>query len=1504
LLSIAFKLQESKVGMVNNASAAIIRQMIISLFEWVDVDRQSIEIQESGFEFSHVQDALLILSDITCCLDEQKCNALDLSKVDKPFALDLIESVLVNHGQVIRCHREFCSIIQDRICPYLIDNLKASSEGKGVEFAKTCRHWRIIQLLITDFNDLFPDEVEIFLAFGIRILRDSSSTWECAMVLEVSKTIFQSQDLIESIYMICEKKESPRIFKDLLEVMTVVINRVLDSQPVDNQGQITDAMGKSSVLTQFDKSSPPTVSPIALLLLSFDSFVGWFLNISTLFKATCSEKNSLGLLRYKFVKNVNLNPKTLAILVDLVSFIGIPVCRVFERIFVNICCILPSNHPSQLHGNTLEFFSRAIIIFSVMEFRVQLSDVMDLLVRLSLIGNPSEMKRNNLEVIQMVLETGHNVGELLEDSLLSIVRIIQAVEQIQSHKTRMQQARGIAPPVIGVSNDDVLAKNVDLSISFIESTVVWSDESLNFLVLAYSQYIEGVLNASSSGIDDINSNALLLALDKLKRLSCLNMTRYVEKEICSNSWELVMNEFEKSMRLNEASIRRFSMESFSTIVDLFVKSVPPNRMKGSQSEHSALSIDSLQMRIIVPMHKISQAIQWIDVNKALLDCLIEYMRVFGESMKETSWSLVWSMLDAELGLVMKTESVVEGGSSIVASVIPSAEQSAVMSIYQRVHESVKIACCDFLASIPIQSVSSLINLIAKVGEVNLSDELNIPLNSVRYLWDISDFLCGGDKGVSVSFELWKQLLMHLTRLGLDLRPELRNSAVQTLLRTVSLNGTKLRGHWRCIFDEILFEFMSKLRQTAAQSRVTMSDSEKPSNDAQESSKIIPLGFTHFSRDTESKQWDETECTVMIGVSSLILSRFKGDEGFRIDFPELPEYWRRFLSLLKDYALLRSGSVEICSVSIDCLYRFGCGLKDLHNAESRSEFAMDLWKIWIAVGASMRASIPFFTQECLLKYLKMFTNLLGDCRCDDDWLRESLNVLTGALMCPTPSDQVRDFDSATEVQKYLVNQVLKEDLLGMAVGKVLIVQEVSNWLNLMPSSVSHRLDQKTDQNQISMGYASSTRSRQSTSASSIASNDSPENQVNTGYSYVAMTKSVLEVVPEMISRWRNCSELYEGEALVKLIESINRFVKLKYRCPINNAMNPLWRTGTSTLISCLKGIFESDRSDLSQLWPTIIKELGLALHSCKEMFNRALKIEMIEDDERFDCQILDLIVDNVVPRSSLASSEGVSEGAIEIIIKVARIIKFASEGGEVNDFLFPSGVKGVPVSVKEILSLAAYGSLFKLARESVLKDYVLRRISQLLQMHLEAFQADRQILGNRYPFPRLRDLELHVLLDGLITLKATDQLRALYGLVVRCADFGAGGCEGAQMIFKDCRRVLLLLSDKTYEDMDLEDDKDDVNDAEEEKLFVSMVVGNEMLNYANSKSSASSTKAPSPKPPTVPTSPLTAKLMSPSRRSVSEEFFDHLSHDLRIMQLESATVTTSTTLNNKASNDSD
>lgn len=1483
--------------MVNNATAAIIRQMIISLFEWVGSETSSSTSTITATN-SHAQDSLLILSDVVCRLDEEKCSALDLSKVDKPFALDLIESVLVNHGDVIRSFKPFSNLIQDRICPYLIESLKQSTSstaatGISSDFPKICRHWRIIQLLITEFNDLFPDETEIFIAFGIRILRDSASNWECAMVLEIAKNIFQSQALIEELYLTCEKKESPRIFKDLMEVLLETMIKVLNSHPSDSQGQIVDALGKSSVLTQFDKFAPPSVSPIALLLLAYDAFSGWYANLAALLKSSCTEKNSLGLQVYKSFKDVNMNPKTVSIITDLILFVGSGLNQAMERVFIELCY----NQP-QLHASTIEFFSRSIVIYSVFELRSQLRQLLDILLKFSV--SESGLNRSNLLIIQMILETGQGVGELLEDSLLALVRVIQLTDHLQSSKSRKQQ-QGMT---LGNSTaeEEILTKAIDLSVILTDSTVIWDEKSFTFFIQAYGQLIDELLQFN---VDEKSASYLLLVLSKLKRLVSLNMARFIEGEKCSTSWELLMEEFCKPMRLKDSSLRLFSIEIVGFIVDLFIKSVPSNRMKTSRSKESDSPCDSLQMRILGPLTRMSNSIQWIDVQKVLLDSLIKYVNVYGESLNESSWSLIWTILKENLRII-KDEITCESD---------SIENGNLINLYQKVHNLTKIASGDFLNSIPISCFERLINIIADIGEISLPGELNIPLNTVRYLWDISDFLCttaGRTVNFDESFKLWKGLLCHLTRLSLDSRPELRNSAVQTLLRTVNMNGGSLKGRhdkWKCLFEEILFVFLKDLRETAQASKVHNLENVS-----------VPIGFAHFSRDSETKQWDETESTVMTGLTTLIMTHFKD---ILIDLPDFPQYWRHFLQILRDYALLKDGSVELTGVSINCLHQFCIGLAEGEAYEGRNvDYSMVLWEIWTSIctidskTSTFSLNSLFFTQDSLLKYLKIFSSLLELCQIDLIWLETSLKVLTAALQCLTPSDQVRDIENATEVQKFLLNQILSEQLIKKEIGRVLIIKEISIWMQLSTKTrsfgttlVQSPLNPNASE-MIFMGYPS-IRSRQSTASSnrSDGNNSKSDQSGLIRYTFIAMTTVLLEKIPGIISAWREDEELYSSECLIPLLEALGKFMKLKYKCPMNNKMPPIWRTSTSVFTSILKDILATDRSDLSLLWKVILWEFKGSLHSSKEMFNRSLKVEEMEADEKFDCQLIDLIVDFIIPRALTDKQDEIVNDLIDLLFQVARITLFSSDnnGQQHNlllneDFLFPSGVKSLPIAVKEILSFYAYKLIFKLAKNEKVTDKILTKLINLLKKHLVAFQQDRQIFGNDFPFPRLRDLELDVIMRGFTALKDSEsELRQVYDLIVKCAEFGGdSGCPGAKMIVKDCRRVLLLLGKKGN---DNEDDNEDGSVLERD-LESESESDPDLPNLQTDAQSVDAMpyttpyKDPSLTKPFTPVTQIQAtssnspassdssrKTPTSPRRSISEEFFDHLTHDLRIMGLE-------------------
>lgn len=96
---IGFRLYESSSPTVNNAAVAIVRQLVIWLFERV-AEEDSGSPRDGPGPFA--TDALAIFRDICLLMNDEKPEVLEIKSVDKSFALELIESVLAYHSRIFR----------------------------------------------------------------------------------------------------------------------------------------------------------------------------------------------------------------------------------------------------------------------------------------------------------------------------------------------------------------------------------------------------------------------------------------------------------------------------------------------------------------------------------------------------------------------------------------------------------------------------------------------------------------------------------------------------------------------------------------------------------------------------------------------------------------------------------------------------------------------------------------------------------------------------------------------------------------------------------------------------------------------------------------------------------------------------------------------------------------------------------------------------------------------------------------------------------------------------------------------------------------------------------------------------------------------------------------------------------------------------------------------------------------------------------------------------------
>ncbi|KAF8277530.1 hypothetical protein TcBrA4_0109010 [Trypanosoma cruzi] len=98
----------------------------------------------------------------------------------------------------------------------------------------------------------------------------------------------------------------------------------------------------------------------------------------------------------------------------------------------------------------------------------------------------------------------------------------------------------------------------------------------------------------------------------------------------------------------------------------------------------------------------------------------------------------------------------------------------------------------------------------------LEHRLNINLSAVQLLWSIADYVVSREKGDNKNDDiLWCTLLMQLYDGCLDVRPEVRQSALKTLFSLLQTYGGRLSAEcWKCVFVAVLTPLMEATVQAA------------------------------------------------------------------------------------------------------------------------------------------------------------------------------------------------------------------------------------------------------------------------------------------------------------------------------------------------------------------------------------------------------------------------------------------------------------------------------------------------------------------------------------------------------------------------------------------------------------------------------------------------------------------------------------------------------------------
>ncbi|KAJ2042851.1 Endocytosis and vacuole integrity protein, partial [Coemansia sp. S16] len=274
--ALCLALQRSRDPVVSNTAAAILRQVVVAVFDRVVAEDQELGLSGTGEQDltrKSAKDAYFVLQDLCLLASDAEPIFIRVDQaVDKRVVLELIESVLTNHSRVVARHSAMAQTLRERLAPFIVNFF-----AERASFSLAVRSIRIAWLFVRDLHRDLSAECEIILSVFSRLLgsgattvggskrRASMSTKSTAsngfplfyrvLALEVVRDLLENAPLLHQLYRQYDgrvvdesagKEEDCHVILDLISaVCRVVIER----------GDLRSALGGSSIPSAISEQS-------------------------------------------------------------------------------------------------------------------------------------------------------------------------------------------------------------------------------------------------------------------------------------------------------------------------------------------------------------------------------------------------------------------------------------------------------------------------------------------------------------------------------------------------------------------------------------------------------------------------------------------------------------------------------------------------------------------------------------------------------------------------------------------------------------------------------------------------------------------------------------------------------------------------------------------------------------------------------------------------------------------------------------------------------------------------------------------------------------------------------------------------------------------------------------------------------------------------------------------------------------------------------------------------
>ncbi|KAH8353223.1 hypothetical protein KR084_009717 [Drosophila pseudotakahashii] len=836
----------------------------------------------------------------------------------------------------------------------------------------------------------------------------------------------------------------------------------------------------------------------------------------------------------------------------------------------------------------------------------------------SVMQAPVMLTNKNLQCMRAILFLAHNNGGILGTSWHMVLQTLQHLVWILGLKPSTGGSLQAMPkPAVEANVGIQTAVMADLPVlsqmlsQLFESSQYLDDVALHHLIDALCK-----LSHEAMELAYANREPSLFAVAKLLETGLVNMPRI------KVLWRPLTNHLLEVCQHRHIRMREWGVEAITYLV----KSALQFKHKTPLKENM-----ELQTMLLSPLSELSTVLH-ADVRQRQLDCVLQILNTAGEIL-----SFGWPAIIEIIGAVNEHH-----GEPLIRTAF----------------QCLQLVITDFLTVMPWRCLPLCISTAAKFG--SQTQELNISLTAIGLMWNISDFFNQNqDKLMSTQLQdvsilpdfpgtlkmpqfdkLWMCLYAKLGELCVDLRPAVRKSAGQTLFSTISAHGSLLNPPtWQALVWQVLFPLLDNVRAL----------SSSASNEKVDASGNILI---HHSRNTAQKQWAETQVLTLSGVCRV----FNTKRELLQMLGDFERAWSLILEFIQNAALSKNGEVSLAALKSlqEIMYhntteRAERALKDPQTAQEQDEEIWTIaWNIWLSIGmestkmststttklqqqnsnsADSQEDFYIPSQAFLTALIQIFPAIFQHIQvkfsaADFD---KFCTVLTNAVCIPVQTDAV----------PYIMSTVSDTLLTPLHDGILDCMELIQKEATKTDSHISQLIPAIFRQLLIFSKFAcapptfqQSVEHKYAKSSGHYANNASVE---VVSMNYIPFGEKSISICVKLYQTTATEDPVVQEQILHDIVKALRTPLAMKYKCLSSST----WKLAISSLISVLHTGLKVARAkpqNFASLWDDLADTLDKFLFPASVCTIEDRGLEEIVLDETIDCQVIELLRDEVLPHA--------------------------------------------------------------------------------------------------------------------------------------------------------------------------------------------------------------------------------------------------------------------------------